>query len=137
MCDILHPKMSDMAQEIIAKNGYENQIKLYPVKSTSLNPSHFEGKPNILVSEILDAGLIGEHAIPTLRHALTELCDESCVIIPSRALIIGKLVSIPAMRAVNPVLEIEGFDFTPFDQFRVPEEYLVDDINELDLFVDY
>lgn len=120
--------MSDMAQEIIAKNGYQNQITLYPIKSTSLTPDHFEGKPDILVSEILDAGLIGEHAIPTLRHAINELCDESCTIIPARATIIGKLVSIPTMRVVNPVREIEGFDFTPFDQFRVPNEYFVDDL---------
>ncbi|MDW3193942.1 MAG: tetratricopeptide repeat protein [Cytophagales bacterium] len=122
--------MSNMAEEIITKNGYEDQITLYPLKSTSLTPDQFEGKPNVLVSEILDAGLIGEHAIPTLRHALTELCDEACTIIPARAKIIGKLVSIPAMRAVNPVQEIEGFDFTPFDQFRVPKEYLVDDLTK-------
>lgn len=124
--------MADMAQEIILKNGYQNQVTLYPLKSTSLTPEHFRGKPNILVSEIVDAGLIGEHAIPTIRHALKELCDESCTIIPSRAEIIGKLVSIPELRAVNPVQKIEGFDFTPFDQFRVPNEYLVDNLTKYD-----
>ncbi len=122
--------MSDMAQEIITKNGYQDQIELFPVKSTSLRAEQFKEKPNILVSEILDAGLIGEHAIPTIRHALKDLCAESCTIIPARATIIGKLVSIPELRPVNPVREIEGFDFTPFDQFRVPNEYLVDNISK-------
>lgn len=124
--------MANMAQEIISKNGYQNQITLYPLKSTSLTSDHFKGKPNILVSEIVDAGLIGEHAIPTIRHALKELCDASCTIIPARAEIIGKLVSIPELRAVNPVQKIEGFDFTPFDQFRVPNEYLVDNLTKYD-----
>uniref|UniRef100_UPI00404849F1 hypothetical protein n=1 Tax=Roseivirga sp. TaxID=1964215 RepID=UPI00404849F1 len=85
-------------------------------------------KPNLIVAEIFDAGLIGEMAIPSFRHALKELCAENCQVIPAKAQVMGRLLHLPSSASVNPMKSISGFDLSPFDLFRVPKEYISEDL---------
>ncbi len=124
------PYLAHTAREIIAKNGAAATIEVHQKKSTRLTADSFMEKPNVLVAEIFDAGLIGEGAIPSFRHALSNLCQENCVVIPARAQLVGRLVSVPGLAAVNPIKNVQGFDLSPFDQYRIPGEYIAEGLDQ-------
>ena len=84
-----------------------------------------------IVAEIFDSGLLGEHAVPSFRHALQNLCTEGARIIPKAAEVKGRLLHAPKSSSVNPIKEISGFDLSAFDQFRVPEEYVTQNLSEI------
>ena len=120
--------ISEVAKKIVEKNGFKDRVKLFNLKSTQLTKNELKEKPNLIVAEIFDAGLIGEMAIPTFRHALKELCSEECKIIPAKAQVMGRLLHAPSSSSVNPMKNISGFDLSHFDQFRVPQEYISEDL---------
>jgi tetratricopeptide (TPR) repeat protein len=120
--------IAEVAERIIEKNGFKDKVKVLNLKSTQLTKTDLTEKPNLIIAEIFDAGLIGEMAIPTFRHALKELCADNCQIIPAKANVVGKLIHIPSSASVNPMKSISGFDLSPFDQFRVPKEYISEDL---------
>ncbi len=122
--------ISAVAEEIIGNNDERGVIQLFNKKSTALTSSELSPKPNILVAEIFDAGLIGEGVVPTFRHALQNLCATDCKVIPSGGRVIGQLLQIDELSTVNPVRSIEGFDLSAFDQFRIPSEYISEDLNK-------
>ena len=124
--------ISQAAQQIINSNGFHETIKLIPQKSTSLSQASFNPKPNVLVAEIFDAGLIGELAIPTFRHAMQNLMAENFKIIPAKAQVIGRLVELPSLAVSYPMREVSGFDLSAFDQFRIPFEYISQDLNQVE-----
>ena len=121
----MHPRLAGTAQEIIAANGLSTKIKVINKKSTALDlGTDLPEKANVLVSEILDAGVIGEGVLPTVRHAVKNLLTEDAVIIPAKVKIFGQLIEIPMRSKVSPVRSISGFDLSAFDQYRIQEEYL-------------
>ena len=121
-----------VAEKIIDKNGYADRIKVFNLKSTQLTENELHKKPNLIIAEIFDAGLIGEMAISTFRHALDKLCAEGCKIVPARAEVVGRLLHTPNLFSVNPLHEISGFDLSPFDRFRIPKEYVSQDLNQVE-----
>ena len=123
--------IAEAALENISKNGYESQIKLFPKKSTQMAESDFSDKSNLIVAEIFDAGLLGEHAIPSFRHALNQLSSPNTQVIPRSADVRGKLIHSEKLASVNPIREISGLDLSAFDQFRVAEEYMTQNLAEI------
>ena len=120
--------IAEVAEKIIEDNGFKDKVKLFRKKSTQLTDAEFTEKPSIIVAEIFDAGLIGEWAIPTFRHAIKHLCTEGCKIIPAKANVVGRLLHLPSSASVNPMKSISGFDLSAFDQFRIPKEYISEDL---------
>jgi tetratricopeptide (TPR) repeat protein len=120
--------IAEVAQKIIEKNGFKEKVSVFNLKSTQLTQKELTEKPNLIIAEIFDAGLIGEMAIPSFRHALKELCAENCQVIPAKAQVMGRLLHLPSSASVNPMKSISGFDLSPFDQFRVPKEYISEDL---------
>ncbi len=119
-CEVSEP-LAETARRILADNGYGDRITVVNKKSNELRVGEDMAEPaTVLVSEILDAGLLGEGVIPTLRHALAHLTAPGCRMIPRAATVHARLIEIPALRAVNPVREVDGFDLSAFDEFRVP-----------------
>lgn len=116
--------LAKTAQKIVSKNGLSEKIEVLNSKSTDLHPHHFPEKPNLLVAEIFDAGLIGEWAIPTFRHALKKLCTPDCKLIPQRATVIARLVELPDYSEIHPIRNIEGFDLSEFSIFQTKGEYV-------------
>lgn len=114
-----HPLIAATAKEIVAKNGYEKTITVIAKRSTELDPvQDMPQQADLMVAEILDAGLIGEGMLPTTRDALRRLVKPGAPVIPAAAQVIAQVVSLPHLRAVNPVREICGFDLSAFDKFR-------------------
>jgi predicted RNA methylase len=69
------------------------------------------GRVNVIITELVDSGLLGEHIIPVLQHAQQELLVQDCtgIIIPHSAVLYGfPLFSCPEIVQrqvmVNPAL---------------------------------
>ncbi|MEM7036073.1 MAG: tetratricopeptide repeat protein, partial [Bacteroidota bacterium] len=122
-CEML-PVLADAAATIVEDNGYGEQISILNKKSTHLLVgTDIDGRADVLVSEIVDVGLVGEGVLPTMRHALEQLVKPEAVLIPARARIDAVLVSSPYSRTIHPMNEIAGFDFRSFDHFRPSLRY--------------
>jgi tetratricopeptide (TPR) repeat protein len=122
-CEV-SPSLAAAAAQVVRRNGLDSQVAIVNRKSTALSPGEdLPRAANVVVSEIVDAGLLGEGVLPTLRHALQELTAPGAAVIPCAATVQAALVEIPGMRRVNPVKQISGFDLSDFDRFRVPDEY--------------
>ena len=121
----MHERLAQTAKEIVALNGFANSIQVYHKKSTLLKVGEeLPEKADIVVSEILDVGALGEGALPSIRHAVQQLAKPNATLIPSAVKLWGQLIEIPARSKVAPVKEISGFDLSPFEQYRIPNEYL-------------
>lgn len=123
--------IAEVAKQNIINNQLTNKIQLFQSKSSQINESQLDPKPNLIVAEIFDSGLLGEYAIPSFRHALENLCSENTRIIPKAAEVKGRLIHAPKAASVNPMKKISGFDVSAFDQFRVPEEYVTQQLSEI------
>lgn len=114
-----HALIAETAQEIVAKNGFADRIAVIAKRSTELDPSRDLPHPaDLVVAEVLDAGLTGEGMLPTIRDALRRLAKPGAVVIPAAAQLVAQVIRLPNLRAVNPLREICGFDLSPFDRFR-------------------
>lgn len=123
-CELLGP-MAEMARRIVARNGFEDVITIHPKQSNELVVGKDLPEPaSVVISEILDVTLIGEGVIPSLRHATRYLARPDAKIVPARARVRGTLIEWPSERAINPVREICGFDFSDFDLFRNPNMHV-------------
>lgn len=120
----MHERLAATAQEIIATNGYEKQISVFSKKSTRLQVGEeLTEKADLVISEILDVGALGEGALPSIRHAVHNLAKADAKLIPSGLQLYGQLIEIPSRSRIAPVREISGFDLSPFEQYRIPDEY--------------
>lgn len=114
-----HGLIAETAQEIVAKNGLADRIAVIAKRSTELEPAHDLPAPaDLVVAEVLDAGLTGEGMLPTIRDALRRLAKPGAIVIPAAAQLVAQVMRLPNLRAVNPLREICGFDLSPFDRFR-------------------
>jgi tetratricopeptide (TPR) repeat protein len=121
-CEMVEP-LADCARKIIRKNGYEDRIRVVGKKSTSLNVGagmDLEKKADVLIAEVFDVGLLGEHFLPALFHAKRNLLKAGTVVIPAAAKIKAILAECDQLRRVNPIHYIDGFDLSEFNVFRSP-----------------
>lgn len=114
-----HKLIAATAREIVAANGYADRIAVIAKRSTELDPTADLPAPaDLIVAEVLDAGLIGEGMLPTSRDALARLAKPGAKVLPAAAQVLAQIVALPQLRAVNPLREICGFDLSAFDKFR-------------------
>lgn len=128
----MNGELADMATRIVKANGYEDKITVLNRKSSDLKPGlDFEGKYDLVVSEILDVAGVGEGVLPSLRHAYESILKPGAVTIPSGMTMYAQLLSVPDFYRVNPIKEISGFDLSPFNDFRSPDEYIPVKLNAM------
>ena len=102
-------------------------MTVIPKKSTGLHiGKDISELADVLIAEVFDIGLLGEHFIPALEHARRNLLTDDAVIIPRAAKIFAMLIECPELRRVHPIKEIAGFDLSDFDAFRLPGYQQVD-----------
>jgi tetratricopeptide (TPR) repeat protein len=117
------PRLAEVARQIVELNGFAGRVAVVPRRSTDLKiGADLPRRADLIVSEVLDAALIGEGVVATMRHALAELAAPGVRVIPASAQVFGTLASVPRLRQVNPVGRIDGFDLSPFDRFRARRE---------------
>ena len=105
-CVEVVPAIASAAREVLATNGLQDAVRVLEAHSSSLSASElgFGGgaRCDVLVSEVLDDGLLGEHVIPTVAHARRQLCTSDALVIPARAAVRARLVSVPRQAAPVP-----------------------------------
>lgn len=122
-CETSKP-LAEAAKQIVTDNDLSQIIRVVGKKSTALEVGiDIEQPATLILGEIFDVGLLGEGALPTLRHALKNLATPDAKVIPQSASVYGALIEIPHLRAVNPVSSVCGFDLSAFDRFRNPYAY--------------
>jgi tetratricopeptide (TPR) repeat protein len=120
----MNERLAATADEIIALNGYDQQIDLFSKKSTQLTvEKEVKEKVDLIISEILDVGALGEGVLPSIRHAVHNLAKPDVKLIPAGLQLYGQLIEIPFRSRIAPVKQIAGFDLSPFEQFRISDEY--------------
>lgn len=113
------PTLAALAQEIIKDNGLEDKITVLNMLSTEMEIGvHMPEKADVLVSEIVDSLLIGEHMIPTYLHAVNNLVKENGHIMPVTGHVMVLPIESDTIRHDRSVEngKAEGFDFTLVNQ---------------------
>ncbi|MGW2521942.1 50S ribosomal protein L11 methyltransferase [Streptomyces sp. NPDC001617] len=107
----MNPLLAEVARNVVDAHGLSDVITVIGRPSTELDPVRDLGGPvDVLVSEIVDCGLIGEGLLPSVRHAREHLLARDGVMMPSAARLYGRLVSSEAATRLNQVTTAGGFD---------------------------
>ena len=89
--------MCSLAKNVIFQNGLHSKVKLLEKSSLNLKiPNDIPNKVNLVISEILDAGVFGENILRTLHHAWNDLLntnDQGLVIPHSAKIFISAIES--------------------------------------------
>ncbi|MBF0400149.1 MAG: tetratricopeptide repeat protein [Magnetococcales bacterium] len=113
------PLLARKAREIVQHNGFAETITVLDKKSTTLQVgTDLPERADILVTEIFDAGLLGEQAVAAIQHARSNLLKPDARIIPHHAVVCAALVESPRLWQEGFVGEISGFDLSPFNEFQ-------------------
>lgn len=116
-CEVI-PIIAEKAREITALNGFSNTITVIGKRSTNLQVGvDLPVKADVLVSEILDVGVLGEGVVGAVEHARKHLLKPGAAIIPEVATVYAQLVESTTLHQSNYVSTASGFDVSPFNDF--------------------
>lgn len=112
------PAIAAKAREIVAANGLAERVRIVDKPSTRLVPGvDLPGPADVLVTEIFDAALIGEGALPTFEDAWARLLAPDATVIPGRGRVLAQAVESRDLREALAVGEVRGFDLSAFNEF--------------------
>jgi len=116
-CEVV-PIIADMAQQIVAQNGYADRIAVHAAPSTALTVGAELAAPaDILISEILSSDLLTENVLDTFEDAHARLLRKDAIVIPRAATAIGCLVESDTLASYVFVDQVSGFDLSRFADF--------------------
>lgn len=129
------------AKEIIERNAFSERVTVLHKMSTKLQVGvDLPRRADVLISEILDTGLLGEGVIDSIEHARKHLISPAARCIPQAATIRGFLVECPLHWRAKRMSDISGFDLSPFaklNPYKMMAVTLDDDhFNQLSEIVD-
>jgi type II protein arginine methyltransferase len=114
----MEPMIAEMAQQIVAHNGYADRITVHAKPSTDLAVgAELDAPADILVSEILSSDLLTEKVLDTFEDAHRRLLAPDAVVIPRAATAMGCLVASDSLADYAFVGQVSGFDLSPFTSF--------------------
>ena len=120
-CEV-NPGIAKVADRIVEANGYSESIKIVNKRSDQLEEGEdYKNKFDLIVSEILDSGGLGEGVLSSLRQAKREMGTADVKIIPAGISLKAQLIEIPERYRVNPIKDISGFDLSIFNEFSVSD----------------
>ena len=115
-CEV-NPVIAAAAREVIALNGYADQIRVIGKHSSDLTLADIGGRADILVSEIVDSSLLGEGVLGAHEAAMRDLVKPGGVVIPGSGAIRVALIDSPKLERETLGI-IDGFDVRPFNRVR-------------------
>ena len=134
--------VADHAQQIVARNGLADKVKVLGKSSHMLEvgpDKDLAARADVIVTETFSSGLMGEGVLPTMEHAVAELLAPGGTVIPRAATARGYLIGGRSLRDKLHVERAAGFDLTPFAAFapakvglcldHEPHEVLSDDVD--------
>ena len=115
-CEMVAP-VADKAVEIIAANGYADRVTLIPKISYDLRiGAELPRRADVLISETIDCGFVGEGFLGSLRHARAELLTPDATLVPRRFSLEGALLDSTDVFNLNRVDEAQGFNVAGFNE---------------------
>lgn len=107
----MNPLLAQVARQVVDAHGLSDTVTVIGKPSTELVVGRDLDAPvDVLVSEIVDCGLIGEGLLPSVRHAREHLLAPDGLMLPSAARLYGQLASSEAILKLNQVTTAGGFD---------------------------
>lgn len=114
----MDPMIAEMAQHIVAQNGYADRITVHAKPSTELAVgAELDAPADILVSEILSSDLLTEKVLDTFEDAHRRLLAPDAIVIPRAASAMGCLVASENLADYAFVGQVSGFDLSAFTAF--------------------
>jgi len=119
--------MAECAREVLKSNGFAETVRVVHGSSLDLRPEalNFEklAKADIVVSEVLDDGLLGEGVIPTMAHARRKLAAPGARVIPCAAKVWAQIAHVPfqpepLVRPAAAAGDVEGKRWAGYDTLR-------------------
>lgn len=109
-CEMV-PQLAELTRDTIALNGLADRIVTLDKKSTSVViGGQMRHKANLLVTETVDCGLLGEGIASSIAHAKVNLLTEDAQIVPCAATVYAMVVESPRLRNLNYARTAAGFD---------------------------
>ncbi|ATL25496.1 50S ribosomal protein L11 methyltransferase [Streptomyces formicae] len=122
----LNPLLAEVARQIIDAHGMSDTITVIGKPSTELVVGKdIDARADVLVSEIVDCGLIGEGLLPSIRHAREHLLAPDGIMLPATARLYGQLVQSESMARLNRVDMASGFDVSLMNSLATPGHFPV------------
>lgn len=116
-CEMITP-IAELARETVVRNNYGDRVTILDKKSTEMRVGiDMQSKADLLVTETVDCGLLGEGVIPSIAHARANLLTDDAQIIPRSASVIGMVVESEALRSLNQAETAAGFDVSPINRY--------------------
>lgn len=115
-----NPMIAAAAQEIAARNGLSDRIKIIAKRSEALEVGiDLPERADLLIHEIFGDSLFNEGVVAAVADARNRLVKPDAVMLPARAELRIALVEdeSPRARSLDPV---EGFDLSPFELLTHP-----------------
>lgn len=116
-CELVRP-IAQAARRIVAANGLQHIVEILNKGSDELTVGDDLPRPaDVVVTEIVDCGLVGEGLLPTLRNARASLLKPAGTIIPRQARLVAVPVESTSIWQLNRVDFASGFDVSHFNEF--------------------
>lgn len=116
-CEMV-PQLAELARDTVALNGLADRIITLDKKSTSLVIGYqMVHKANLLVTETVDCGLLGEGIVSSIAHAKANLLTENAQIVPCAATVYATVVESPRLRNLNCAKTAAGFDVSLINRY--------------------
>lgn len=111
--------IAEIARATVELNGYSESVVIVEKKSIDMSvPADMPRRANLLVTETVDCGLLGEGIVPSVMHAREHLLTRDAVIIPCSARLVGMLVESDKLFHLNWAHRAAGFDVTPINEYQ-------------------
>lgn len=112
-----NPLLAEIARQVVAAHGLSDVVTIIPRHSSELRIGRdLETPVDLIVSETVDCGLVGEGLLGTMRHARRELLRPGGVLLPRSGTIFGALLESRVVAGLNQVNTVAGFDMRLFNQ---------------------
>jgi type II protein arginine methyltransferase len=117
----MEPLIAAAAQENIARNGFADRVTVIAKPSTDLVVgADLPRCADLLVSEIVDNGLLGEQVLPVIEDAKARLLRPDAHILPTQIALRGALVGGASWTEQCHMAEVCGLDLSAFNRLAPP-----------------
>ena len=116
-CEMVAP-VADKAEKIISLNGYGDAVTLIPKHSADIRIGvDMAERAQVLISETIDCGFVGEGFLEALCHARSHLLSPDALLIPRSFCLKGTLLESDDLYELNRVDQVYGLSVNEFNEF--------------------
>jgi type II protein arginine methyltransferase len=124
-CEMV-PQLAELTRDTIALNGLSDRIVTLDKKSTSLVIGYeMVHKANLLVTETVDCGLLGEGIVTSIAHARENLLTADAQIVPCAATVYAMVVESSRVCNLNRARTAAGFDVSLANRYATAHYFPV------------